>query len=304
MFRTLQDYAKASHLPAPSAARYRQLSLISGTGCGDPFSQEEPLDVEAAYDMAPGAQQLVVGGDSCDNGDFGDQGLFNADTAILDGSGGAPLASVASNSWGSGFEDQPASLASIEHAFLVRAAAEGVGMYFSTGDISGPQAPATDPFAIAVGGTTLGIGKTGGRLFETGWSTIESLRDGQHWLHQFENGTAGGGPSLLWPQPAYQQGVVPASLSTVGGGRGSGPVRSAPDLSADADSATGFATGVLTFPRHGRPVFSEEDLGGTSLATPLVAGLVIATCCCSAQTTRTRWYSGTPGRSPCRATTT
>ncbi len=44
-------------------------------------------------------------------------------------------------------------------------------MYFSAGDGSGVLEPSIDPNAIAVGGTTLGIGKTGNRLFETGWST-------------------------------------------------------------------------------------------------------------------------------------
>jgi hypothetical protein len=47
-----------------------------------------------------------------------------------------------------------------------------------------------------------------------------------------------------------------------------------PDLSAVADPATPMAVGLLAFPRHHRPQFYERDLGGTSLATPLVAGLV------------------------------
>jgi subtilase family serine protease len=120
--------------------------------------------------MAPGASQLVVGGDSCNDGDFGLQGVFDADLAILGGSGSHPLATIASNSWESGDESQPADLTVIEHAYLLRAAAEGVGMYFSAGDLSGVGAPSSDPYAIAVGGTTLGIGKAGNRLFETGCS--------------------------------------------------------------------------------------------------------------------------------------
>jgi subtilase family serine protease len=48
-----------------------------------------------------------------------------------------------------------------------------------------------------------------------------------------------------------------------------------PDISADADPFTGFAEGQLSTARHGRPpVYSESDIGGTSLATPLIAGLV------------------------------
>ena len=275
MFRTLKDYAVANAMPAPSSQRYTELSLGRGTACGDYFDVEEQLDVESSYDMAPGASQLVVGGDTCNDGDFGLQGLFDADTAILNGAGGHPLASVVSNSWESGDESQPAFLTDIEHAYLVRAAAEGVGMYFSSGDFSGVQAPSSDPFAIGVGGTTLGIGRTGNRLFETGWSTGVSILRKHRWIFEGEDFAAGGGPSLLWKQPAYQQRVVPASMSKAPGNRG-GRVRSAPDISADADPFTGFAVGLLTFHRKKAPTFGEVAVGGTSLSAPLVAGIVTA----------------------------
>jgi subtilase family serine protease len=275
MFRTLKDYAAANGMPAPSRQRYTQLSLGRGSACGDPFDIEEQLDVESSYDMAPGASQLVVGGDSCNQGDFGLQGLFNAEIAILDGSHNRPLATVVSNSWESGDEGQPALLTDIEHAFLVRAVAEGVGMYFSSGDGSGVEAPSSDPDAIAVGGTTLGIGKTDQRLFETGWSTGQSFLHKHRWVFQGEQGAAGGGPSILWKEPSFQKGVVPPALATAPGNRG-GRVRSAPDISADADPFTGFAEGVLTFHSRRPPTFSEFDIGGTSLASPLVAGMVTA----------------------------
>jgi subtilase family serine protease len=277
MFLTLVDYAKANHMPAPSSERYTELSLGKNT-CGDPSNGEEQLDVEASYDMAPGASQLVVGGDSCNNGDQGLQGVFDADTAILDGAGGHPLATIASNSWESGGENQSASLTSIENGYLVRAAAEGVGMYFSSGDTSGVEMPSSDPYATAVGGTTLGIGASGNRLFETGWSTGAFTLTKQHtWLiiHP-EVAAAGGGPSLLWREPAYQKGVVPAALTEDPGTR-TGPARSVPDISADADGATGFAVGMLTFPTGGgTPTYRQSDIGGTSLAAPLIAGMVTA----------------------------
>jgi subtilase family serine protease len=277
MFLTLQDYAKVMHMPAPSRHRYAEVLLGRGNACGDPGNIEEQLDVEASYDMATAAKQLVVGGDGCDEGDFGLQGLFNADIAILDGAGNHPLASVASNSWEGGGETQPASLNDIEHAFLVRSAAEGVGMYFSSGDASGVATPSNDPFAIAVGGTTLGIGKTGRRLFETGWSDGASVIQDNQWVLEGQFGASGGGPSLLWRQPRYQKGVVPPALSRVGGDQGAG--RAVPDLSADADATTGFGTGLLTFDPtdpSAPPTFGLVPIGGTSLATPLVAGMVIA----------------------------
>lgn len=265
MFLTLQDYARANGMPAPSPERFAQLSLGQDT-CGDPFNGEEQLDVEASYDMAPGANQLVVAGDSCDTAEEGNQAVYDADIMILDGASGHPLATAASNSWESGTESQPLSQTNLVHAYLIRAAAEGVGMYFSAGDGSGVLEPSADPFAIAVGGTTLGIGPAGGRLFETGWSTgISQLKDNA-WKFAGEDGASGGGPSVHWPQPFYQKGVVPTSLGTS---------RSAPDIAADADPFTGIDVGQLHF-SGGHATFSQESIGGTSESSPLVAGMVIA----------------------------
>jgi subtilase family serine protease len=279
MFLTLQDYAAANKLPAPSPKRYAERSLGQGNACANGLSTvEEQLDVEASYAMAPGANQLVVGGDTCSNGDSGLQGVFNADLTVLNGTGKHPLASVASNSWESGAESQGAALTNIEHAYLLQAAAEGVGMYFSSGDGSGVLAPSSDPYAIAVGGTTLGLGKTSNRLFETGWSTEVSplSPDGKSWLDFGEFGASGGGPSLLWSQPGYQKGVVPASLAKAPGNRG-GAIRSVPDISADADFLTGMAVGLLTSLGPGNPpTYFQTAIGGTSLAAPLVAGMVTA----------------------------
>lgn len=267
MFLTLQDYAKVNGVPAPSAHRYEELSLGKDT-CGDPFNGEEQLDVEISYDMAPGATQLVVGGNSCDNGDYGNQAVYDADIAVIDGDGNHPLATVASNSWESGTESQPSSQTAIEHSYLVRAAAEGVGMYFSAGDGSGVLEPSIDPDAVAVGGTTLGIGKSGNRLFETGWSVGASVIKNGQWVLKGEDGASGGGPSVHWAQPAYQMGVVPRSLGTT---------RSAPDISASADPFTGMALGLLSFTGSGaRATYSQVPIGGTSESSPLVAGMVIA----------------------------
>jgi len=274
MFLTLQDYAKAGDFLAPSPRRYAELSLGKNT-CGDPFNIEEQLDVETSYDMAPGANQLVVGGDSCNNGDFGNQGLFDADIVTIDGTPGNhhhPLANISSNSWGPGNDSQPAILTNIMHAYLVRAAVQGVGMYFASGDSSGVETP-DDPFAILVGGTSLGIGKNNQRLFEAGWSSgFSGLRHGK-WSPAVESGATSGGPSLIWAQPGYQHGVVPKALATAPGNR-PGLVRSEPDLAADADLFTGFATGIMTFPKNKPPKFVELTVGGTSMASPLVAGII------------------------------
>jgi subtilase family serine protease len=276
MFGTLQLYAQNNGIAAPAAARYKEVSL-GGTlaACGDPFDGEEQLDVEAAYDMAPGATEYVVGGNACDTGYEGLQGLFDADLKVLSGNGKQPLASVVSNSWESGTEGQPAVYINIEHAFLVKAAAEGVGMYFSSGDNPGVKAPSSDPYAIAVGGTTLGIGQTGHRLFETGWSTDVRIQEGT-WTDYGINASTGGGPSQLWKQPAYQKGVVPKALATTAGNLG-GLRRSVPDISADADPYTGMSIVYPQWTTSGVVYnYNTVTVGGTSLAAPLVAGMVTA----------------------------
>jgi subtilase family serine protease len=273
MFLTLQDYAKSDHFVAPSSQRYNELSLGQDT-CGDPFDVEEQLDVENSYAMAPGANQLVIGGDSCNNGDFGLQGLFDADIVNIDGTAADhhPLANISSNSWGPGDDTQPAILTNIMHTYLVRAAAQGVGMYFASGDSSGVETP-DDPFSILVGGTSLGVGSHDRRLFETGWSAGQSVNNKGTWELVGEDGASSGGPSLIWAQPSYQSGVVPTSQATAPGDR-PGLVRSEPDISADADLFTGFATGLLRFPKGKPPVFFKITVGGTSGASPLVAGII------------------------------
>jgi subtilase family serine protease len=274
MMLTLSDYARVNGIETPSTSRYSELALGQGSGCGEPFNGEEQLDVETAYDMAPLANELVVGGDSCNNGFFGLQSLFDADTAILNGAGGRPFARIVSNSWEADTEATPVNILNVEHAYLVRAAAEGVSMLFSSGDASGVETPSSDPFATAVGGTTLGIGDKVARLFETGWSTGTSVGANGRWVFQAEQGAAGGGPSMLWTQPAYQRGVVPNWLAKAPGNR-PGLVRAVPDISADADPFTGIALGLLKFNSKGAPAgFFEEPAGGTSLAAPLVAAIV------------------------------
>jgi subtilase family serine protease len=273
MFLTLQDLVKSQHFVTPSPERYSELSLGANT-CGDPFNIEEQLDVETSYDTAPGANQLVIGGDACNNGDFGNQGLFDADIVTIDGMGTShhPLANISSNSWGPGNDLQPALDTNIMHSYLVRAAAQGVGMYFASGDASGVETP-DDPFSILVGGTSLGIGHHLKRLFETGWSTGLSFLQRNQWFSIGENGATSGGPSLIWAQPAYQRGVVPKALATAPGNR-PGLVRSEPDISAVADLYTGFATGLLQFPKNKPPKFFVTPVGGTSMASPLVAGII------------------------------
>jgi subtilase family serine protease len=275
MFATLRHYAKVSHLPKPSHQRFHQLSLRGKKNCGALFDDgEEQLDIEASYAMAPGAHQLVVGADSCKDGDEGLQGLIDADQAVVNGNGHHPLASIVSNSWEGRFP-QPASTTKIEHAYLLKAAAEGVGMYFASGDEPGINIPQADPYATSVGGTTLGIGKHRHRLFETGWASGSLVLRNGKWHNGGELGGAGGGSIARWKQPAYQRGVVPATLSGYPD-KGPGPYRTEPDISADADPATGMSVVMLNPAKGAHPKFVTVTGSGTSQATPTIAGIVAA----------------------------
>jgi len=230
---------------------------------------EETLDVEAVHGMAPGANVLYVGGASCLNVD-----LAAAVNKIVD----RHLADVISNSYGSLGEHY----SRIFHQAFVQAAAEGIGVFFSSGD-SGDEivrtgrrqvdSPASDPFVTAVGGTSLGVGQSNNYLFETGWGTGRSVLYGHAWIPAppgtFQYG-GGGGTSQLYREPGYQKGVVPGTIANF---FGQGPHRAVPDVAAVGDPSTGMLVGETQQFPGGKDFYSEYRIGGTSLSCPLVAGI-------------------------------
>jgi subtilase family serine protease len=297
MFATLTDYAKANGLPTPAASQFRQVQSTGAGGCGSaaasanataassepsgtfdtfdtsdtsqmPYPDEAEMDSEALYAMAPGADQLMVVGGGCDE----DQALLDASLSVLTGDGARPSASIESNSWQIPFGEVSAQAV---HAIDVRAVAEGVGMYFAAGDTPGLTATDEDPDATVVGGTTLGIGAIGDRLFETGWSDDYADVDGGTWSDLGVSTASGGGTSPDYAQPAYQKGVVPASMSRITVNGKAVTDRAVPDIAADADTNTGMLTGYIATGTAAKPgPYQTEVNGGTSLACPLIAGLV------------------------------
>ena len=102
-------------------------------------------------------------------------------------------------------------------------------------------------------------------MFQTGWGTqrYNLNATSTRWDFLAFLYGAGGGSSALFNQPAYQHGVVPASF---------GDVRAVPDVGLDADPTTGMLIGqTQTFPEGVR--YGEFRTGGTSLASPLFAGM-------------------------------
>jgi subtilase family serine protease len=246
----------------------------AGDACGERgWYREETLDVEAAHALAPGAGVLYVGARSCLIGD-----LLAGVQAIVDGR----LADVVSNSWGFVGEDLPPAEVQAYDTTFVQAATEGIGVLFATGDAGDEvvatgrrQAdfPATDPWVTAVGGTALGVGAGAERAFETAWQTGSSVLVGGAYSPDPPgrfNGGGGGGESRLFAQPAYQAGVVPPQIASFLGGA---PGRTVPDVALDADPQTGMLVGETQTFADGSVRYGEFRLGGTSLATPLLAAI-------------------------------
>ncbi|WP_308468559.1 S53 family peptidase [Rathayibacter soli] len=224
---------------------------------------EQTLDVEAVHAMAPAANVRYYAGKSCQDSDLLD--TFNR----INDEG---VANIVTNSWGGvGDVVKPALFQAYEAAFL-QGAVEGISYVFSTGDagdeaaaLGTPQTdyPASDPYVTGVGGTSTAITQAG-VVGETGWQTTKySLVNGA-WAVSipFQYG-GGGGYSSNIAEPAYQ---VAAGINSPNGGR------AVPDVSMDADPTTGMLVGqTQTFPTG--VSYDTYRIGGTSLASPLFAGM-------------------------------
>jgi len=238
---------------------------------------EETLDVESVHGMAPNAHVVFVSSPN------NYQDIDAAMNHVVD----FHLGQIVSNSYGFPTEFLPPGFIKPFEDTLVQAIAEGIGVYFSSGD-SGDETvrfgfavtdyPASSPHVTAVGGTSLAVDASHNRVFETGWgvssyncntSTLVCTRTG--W-----QAGAGGGISCIFPKPSYQSGAgVPAASA---GTQCSGFVgRGVPDIAALADAQTGYLVGqTQTFQScHGTVVkYDEYRLGGTSLSCPIIAGIM------------------------------
>jgi subtilase family serine protease len=249
---------------------------------------EQSLDVQAVHSMAPGATILYVGAVDCLNTSL----LDALTTAVTSG------ASVVSDSWGSTAGDlleDNATKTLFDTTFML-ADSTGVSVLFSSGDdgddfaitgLATPNYPPASPFITAVGGTTLEVNAAGHRGAEFGWSTAkQTLCAG---VSTTNCGTAtspsgalawqaggGGGSSYTYSEPSYQNNVVPSALADRNIALFGVPTRVEPDISMDADATSGMLIGLTqSFP--GGNHYGQFKEGGTSLASPLFAGVVADT---------------------------
>jgi subtilase family serine protease len=252
-----------------------------GDDCGgNGWYGEQNLDVEAVHGMAPAARVLYYGAASCYDDDL------LAQLAQIDSDN---KASIVTNSWGEptfvlvgGVPVETIDQATIDayESVFQQGAVQGIGFYFSSGDngdelaafgYKHPDWPTGDPWVTSVGGSSLGIDANGARSFETGWGTQRYTLVGDQWqlTSDFLYG-AGGGYSEIFPEPAYQVGVV--GDDPTGG-------RAVPDVGLDGDPNTGMLIGItqdFDLPSVCGPAgvhYCEYRIGGTSLSSPLFAGL-------------------------------
>ncbi|KAH8889993.1 subtilisin-like protein, partial [Thozetella sp. PMI_491] len=256
-------YAKsditASFAPSP-APTVTDVSVDASNDGFDPYG-ETTQDIYIAASAAPGANVAVYF-------TTGDQkGWVDLVKRVAHPDAGDPNCSVLSSSFYICNGDDSNTLANegVSTAFLSAltdvfqdAALQSVTVCVASGDTGTDskvgdgkahvQYPATDPWVLSVGGTTVG-------------NISGSAYDEYVGMTPFNyTGATGGGISDFFPLPSYQNNAgVPTSLNDKHVGRG------VPDVAANASPNSGYP---LTW--HG----SSSVGNGTSASAPLWAGLV------------------------------
>jgi len=265
------------------------------------WALEVSLDVEWAHATAPLANILLVTTPTAETlGVQGFQQFMNAEQFVVDNH----LADVISQSFGAGeasFHNGFAALTNLRHAFI-DAQANKVTVFASSGDggssniykepVKNPAVipypsvgwPASDPLVTSVGGTYLCTDATTGTSVDSVSPPAQcqanpGVRE-VGWI------ASGGGYSILFPRPTFQNTLPPGS-SYVGSSVGApGPntnMRGVPDIAYQASSRTG----VLVYMSLGATTTSGTGcgganpcsigwyvVGGTSSGSPQWAGLM------------------------------
>ncbi len=214
---------------------------------------EVTLDIEVAGAVANGANIAVYFAPNTD------QGFLNA---LLDAIFNAQQTpSVISISWGGPEESWSEQFLNSMNLALFDAATLGITVTVASGDqgswdggVGYPHPdknlhvdfPASDPYVLACGGTTL-------------MSTANAIASETVWHNEGSPSATGGGVSVKWKRPAWQASAM-VPLNRYGGiGRG------VPDVAGDGDPFTGYIIRL-----HG----GDQVTAGTSAVAPLWAGLI------------------------------
>jgi subtilase family serine protease len=266
---------------------------------------EESLDVDAVHSIAPEATLVFAGGNNSN---------APLDHALIDMIDNHRADIITNSWGIYGDPAQFGHVNADELAFEQAAATGISVLFSSgdNGDVAAITGlaqgswPSTSPYVTSVGGTSLLLNANGSKQ-EFGWGTYKSNLVGattndenttvtgtawSPWPPTYQYGS-GGGISRLFAQPDYQKSVVvPLALATVAATASgstytySTPHRVTPDVSMLADPNTGMLYGE-TYAKSGDPLvdagcttppgqleYCERRIGGTSLASPLFAGVL------------------------------
>ncbi|HKI31814.1 MAG TPA: S8 family serine peptidase [Gemmataceae bacterium] len=248
----LHGFDKQFGLPEPAGffTKVNQDGNAAPLPLMDPnFQAEIALDVEWVHALAPGAKIILVEATVVPN----DGGFDEPDSDLLDAAAvwagqhsGATVVSMSfsdneiSSNVSTDFQSPPG----YGVTFLGSTGDAGSTGQNSVGSDNGNTGgwPAFSPDVVAVGGTSLFLDAHGNYLSESGWSG------------------SGGGISLFQVKPPYQDNV-----------NNTNNFREAPDVSFDADTATGIAY-YDTYTNF--PDAPWNEIGGTSFSCPAWAALV------------------------------
>ena len=233
------------------------VSVINVDGSPSDAQGESTLDIEMVAGLAPAASIRVYQTDGNASGDTWMQVNDELQRVIDDNTNNANAGSVVSISLGideaditsndvNALDSSLAQLTQVEH-MTVFVASGDCGAYAdeSFGSLS-VSYPATDPWAVAVGGTELSVTTQGTRTNEKAWSGFPNIfRCNNSW------GTGGGNSSLF-----HRQNWQSANGVTNNHSQGD---RQVPDVAAVADNLAVYFQGQW------------GAVGGTSAAAPIWA---------------------------------
>jgi kumamolisin len=217
-YHNATTYASKFGLNAPTLIQEK----VDGGELSTTGSTEVMLDIEMVMAVSNPSTIYVYTGPNSDTG------VLDTYTQIADDN----LVNQVSTSWGECEADEGASDAGAENTVFTKMVAEGIAVFAAAGDSGaydcggttlGVDDPASQPNVTGVGGTTLTTTSSQAYTTEAVWDTSST-----------EGG--GGGISTLWNIPSYQVGAATGRATT----QYSTTMRNVPDVTLDADPATGF----------------------------------------------------------------
>lgn len=263
--QTVEQGAYGANIPLdltvetpPGMTQVATTNPVQGVNAAD-WGGEVSMDVELSHAAAPGAHILLVETPNAYND------LYMGVNQVINGH----LADQMSLSFGSPEAAVPLSEQGAVNQMFEQAAAEGINVFVSAGDwgdwtpfigYKDVSFPASDPYVVSVGGSSLFVDNKNNYQSEMEWGdTFTQILSPSGQLlasNLFWAGT-GGGTSNFFAKPSWQTGVS---------GLGSTNMRQVPDVGYNSDPFTGFE---LVMPDGS----IQDGWGGTSDAAPQWAAI-------------------------------